>query len=316
VDTQHTYTYTVTAGGNGPDTYTVTTSVASSTNTTGPSTAGDTSFLLGATVTTTGSSDTILQVPSDRVANGSVNGIEVNDSVVVNGEVRTVTAVSDPDSGTATITLNIGLSGAPGAGVPVLEQRTFSVNVLSGTIVTSGTDITVDVDTTVTNSAPGTTTDQVTSTYTNGLAVLDKYVRNITDPAGNGGGTGPQSFTINGSTNNYYDGGVTGKTGDVLEYVLVASNNGSGPLTDCSITDVLPTAFVNFNSDAYGGSQDIAYVDESNTETKLTEDPGDDAASLAGADLTVYVGAGATSSTGGTIGAGNDVQVAYRVTIK
>jgi len=314
VNTTHTYTYTITAGGNGPDTYTVTTAVAGSTNTTGASTGGDTSFPLGATVTTSGSTTTVLQVPSDGTADSSVNGIENGDTVVVNGEVRTVSGISDPASGTATITLGVALGAAPGAGVSVYEQRTFPVDDLSGTITTVGTDITVTADTTVTNSA-GPATDQVMSTYTSGQAVLDKYVRNFTDAAGNAGGAGAQSFTVNGATNDYYTGGVTGDTGDVLEYVLVASNNGGGQVTACTIADVLPTAFITFNSDAYGASQDFAYIDEGGSETNLTEDPADDAATLSGANLTVNVGAGATSGAGGTIDAGNDVRVAYQVTI-
>jgi hypothetical protein len=313
-NTTHTYTYTITAGGNGPDTYAVTTAVAGSTNTTGAGTGGDTSFPLGATVTTSGSTTTVLQVPSDGTADSSVNGIENGDTVVVNGEVRTVSGISDPASGTATITLGVALGAAPGAGVSVHEQRTFPVDVLSGTITTVGTDITVTADTTVTNSA-GPATDQILSTYTSGQAVLDKYVRNLTDAAGNAGGAGAQSFTVNGATNDYYTGGVTGETGDVLEYVLVASNNGGAQVTACSIADVLPTAFITFNSDAYGVSQDFAYIDEGGSETNLTEDPADDAATLSGANLTVNVGAGATSGAGGTIDPGNDVRVAYQVTI-
>ncbi len=309
-----TFVYTVTAGGNGPDTYTITTSVTGSTNTTGPGASAPATVTLGATITTSGSTVSVLRVPSDGSADSSVNGIEVGNTVLVNGQVRTVTAISDPAAGFATITLNSPLPAAPAAGVPVYEQQQFSVVVDSGTIVTGGSDITVTVDTTAASSA-GSDTDQVVATFTSGSATLTKYVRNLSWAAGNTGGTGATSITVNGTTYDYYTGGVKGRPGDVLQYVLVAANTSSAAVGNSTITDVLPTAYVTFKPDVYAATGDVIYIDETGTEHQLTQEADSDQATYASGTLTVHVGAGSNSSGGGSIPAGVSVTVAYQVTI-
>lgn len=306
--------YTVTAGGNGPDTYTISTAVTGSTNTTGPGASAPATVTLGATITTSGSTVNLLQVPADGNADSSVNGIEVGNTVLVAGQVRTVTAISDPATGIATITLDSPLPAAPAAGVAVYEQQQFNMVVDSGTIVASGTDITVTVDTSVSNSA-GSDTDQVVATFTSGSATLVKYVRNLSWAAGNTGGTGAASITLNGTTYDYYSGGVTGRPGDVLQYVLVASNTSSAAVGNSTISDVLPTAYVTFNPDVYAGTGDVIYIDETGTEHQLTQEADSDQATYASGTLTVHVGAGSNSSSGGSIPAGGSVTVAYQVTI-
>ena len=321
-DTRHTYAYTVTAGGNGPDTYTLTAAVSGSPvntilNNPGSSTpavsAG--SVTLGASVTITGSTATVLNVPSDGMAGPTVNGIAVGDSVVVGGEARTVSAVDNPGSGTATITLDSALGAPPAAGVSVLERQSFTLDVFSGALVSAGAPIEVTVEIGAANGA-GSGVDQVTSFFTSGSATLTKYVRNVTHAPANAAGTGNRNFTVQGVNRSFFTGGVTARPGDTMEYLLLAENSGSGPATACFITDALPSDFVNFVSDAYGASADVLYVAEDGTETPLTRGAGDDAATLSGSALTVHVGAGATPGAGGTIPAGGDIRVVYRVTVK
>lgn len=309
------FTYAITASGNGPDTYTINSSIASQTNNGG---SGGVTFPatidLGATITTVGSTVSVLQVPSDGVNDGAVNGIAVNDMVVVNGVSRSVSAINDAASGTASITLLTPLPavpGAPGAGVAVLEQQTFTMTVDSGTIAVPGTDIVITVDTTA-STAAGSATDQVIATYTSGSATLTKYVRNVTSANGT---TGATSFTVNLSTNDYYTGGVTGAPGDTLEYLLLVDNSSPGNVTDCTIDDVLPTAFVTLVTDAYGGANEVIYVDNAGAETQLSQESDADAAVITGANLSVNVGSGATAATGGTVGGGESVFIVYQVTI-
>ena len=307
------YTYTITANGNGPDTYTIGSTIVSQTNNSGN--GGVTfpaSIDLGATITIAGSTVSILQVPSDgNSGDSAVNGIGVGDIVVVDTEARQVSAISDPATGTASITLSTPLTAAPGVGVPILEQQTFTLTVDSGTIVTSGSDIVVTVDTSAT-SAAGPATDQVVAIYTSGSATLTKFVRNVFNDNGT---TGIRPFIVSTVSNNYYTGGVTGAPGDTLEYLLLVDNSGAGAVSDCTIADVLPSDFVTFVSDAYGANE-VIYVDVTGgTETSLTEGSGDDAATLAGTDLTVHVGTGATAAAGGTVAAGDSVFIVYRVII-
>jgi hypothetical protein len=308
------FTYQITANGNGPDTYSISGAVAGSTNTSGATVSTPASVLLGASIAINGSTATVIQVPSDGTANNSVNGIEVGNTVVIAGEVRQVSAVNDPATGTATITLATALSAAPAPGEPIVERQDITVTVYSGTMSVSGTDVTVTVDITA-GSAGGSNTDQVTATYTSGAATLTKYVRNITWAAGNTSGTGAAAFTTNGSSYNYYTGGVTGRPGDVLEYVLVARNSGAAAAGSSVITDVLPGDFVTFHVDSWATTADVLYVDETNTENQLTQEADSDVATLSGNTLTVNVGAGANASTGGSIPSGVAVRVTYQVTI-
>jgi len=312
-DTDLDFTYTITASGNGPDTYTIASSVTDQTNTSGAdATVASATVDLGATVTVSGSTDTVLQVPSDGDnTDSTVNGIAVGDTVVVDGETRTVMAVSDPTTGTASITLSVALPAAPAAGVSVLEQTTFTLAVSSGTVVTTGTDIVVTAQTTASSTAGSSAADEVHAAYTSGTATLTKYVRNVDDANGT---TGMRSFTVGGAPNDYYTGGVTGAPGDTLEYLLMAENSGGGDITGCAIDDVLPTDFVTLVTDAYSGDA-VTYVAADGTESTLSQDADTDAATLSGATLTVNVGTGATSTIGGTVAATESVFIVYQVTI-
>jgi hypothetical protein len=305
--------YTVTASANGPDTYNVTAAVSGSTNT-GGAAANPTALTvtLGATVTTAGSSATVIVVPSDGVANNNLNGIVVGSTVVINGDVRTVQAISDNASGTSTITLNAGLSGGPpGTGVLVAEQKVITTTVTPGTITHSGTDVTVSDTVTITSATTSSvtaTSGAVLNTFTSGVATLSKYVRNVSTASGTG-----TPYVYN--STNYYSAGVTAKPGDVLEYVLVATNSSlTGSVSASVVTDSLPTSYVAFKTGAYSGSTDVTYVNDSGAASYLTAN-GTGAANYSAPTLTVYIGTGATNSAGGTIPANKSVLVLYRATV-
>jgi hypothetical protein len=262
----------------------------------------------------------VLNVPSDGVSNASINGIlggNVTTVVVGANSPVLVLSIVDNASGISTITLASALSGgAPAAGVLVAEQKTVTVNVTAGTITTAGTSITVDKNLTATSTTSGaatTTSGTVRDTFTSGLATLTKYVRNVSAAVV---GLGAQAITINGASNTYYTSGVTAQPNQILEYVLVATNSGSGPASACSITDVLPITYVAFLNNAYGVGLGVAYgVTLAGPTNNLTSAADLDAATLAGANLTVNVGAGATNVLGGTILAGDTVKAAYQVRV-
>jgi len=312
--TSLTNSFTVTATANGPDTYNINSAITGSTNTIGPTaTPQSSTVFLGATVTGSGSSTTAIVVPSDGTSDNSVNGIQAGSTVVIGIDTRTVQSVVDNASGTSVINLSAALSSAPAVGVVVAEQKIVLVNVTAGNIGTTGTNITVTKDITVTsttNSGITITSGTVTDTYTSGTASLSKFVRNVTAPAA---GTG-SPFVY--SSTNYYQAGITARPGDTLEYMLVANNNGTGQVTSAVITDTLPTTYVALKSGVYSsGTRDITYINESGVASYLTQGSGDDQATYASPILTVNVGTGATSSSGGTIAAGATVRVFYQVTV-
>jgi len=308
-----TNSFTVTATANGPDTYNVTSAITGSTNTSGATaTPQAPTVSLGATVTLAGSTTTTIVVPSDGVSNNIVNGIQAGSTVVIGIDTRTVLSVVDNATGTSAINLAAALSAVPGPGVLVAEQKTVPVNVTAGTITTTGTNVTVSKNVTITsatNNAITVTSGSVTDTYTSGAANLVKYVRNVTTPSGTG-----SPYTYNSVS--YYQTGVGAKPGETLEYVLVATNSGSGPVTASEVTDTLPTAYVTLKSDAYGTGKEVTYVSDSNVTSTYSAAADSDPATYTAPTLTVYVGTGATNAAGGSIPGGNKfVLVLYQVTV-
>lgn len=314
--TKLTNAFTVTATANGPDTYNVTSVITAQTNTPGASATPQTANVtLGATVTLTGSTATAITVPSDGVSNANVNGIQAGSTVVIGGTARSVLSVTDNASGTSTITLTAALPAAPGAGVLVAEQKTVLVDVEAGGISTPGADITVAKNITVTSTTDSgitVTSGDVTDTFTSGAATLAKYVRNVTTPAA---GTGAP-YVYN--STNYYLDGITAKPGENLEYILVATSSGSGPVTSAAVTDLLPTAYVVLKPNAYAAGKEVTYVDDTGASTTYSAASDTDQATYAPATgtLTVNVGAGATNVTGGSVPGGNkSILVLYQVTV-
>lgn len=317
-DTPLTMQFMVTANSNGPETYSVTASNGTIANTTNPDDPlAPPPFILGASITTSGSTTTVINVPSDANNDGSINGLQLGDIMVINGEVRTITAINDPANGIATITLNTPLTSSPTAGVPVQEQKLIDVIAYSGTVQSVGDDVVVPINLTISNSAGTTVAVTQNAIYTTGMAALSKYVRNMTRAAGNVSGTGGQIFTFNSASPTFYTAGVTGETGDVLEYVLLIQNTGNGAVPNMRVDDKIPVQFVTIGTGAYSG-KDVLHRDENNVETTFTITADGDAASIIppGDLLVVYVGSGALAGTGGSISAGKSVLVSYRVTIK
>jgi hypothetical protein len=310
--------FTITAGANGPDTYTLDAGVTASSNTSGAAANEAVATVsLGASVTTSGSTTTNIVVPADGNLPGEmpgVNGIQIGDTVVINGEARTVTNIFDNASGTSTIVLNAALTAAPGTGVLVAEQQVVTVLVTAGTIATTGTDVTVSANlivTSTTDALATATSGAILNTYTSGVATLAKYVRNVSVESGSG-----VAYVYN--SINYYPSGVTAKPNDTLEYLLVASNSGSGAVSASVITDILPTEFITLKDNAYAAGKEVTYVDDIGAVTTLSKAVDADTARYTAATntLTVNVGTGATNALGGSIpGINKSVLVLYQATV-
>ena len=288
-----TLTYTLTSNANGPDDYTVIVGEASVINITGTvATAAAAITLGGSTVAvdstidagclTVASSNCVITLPNDASAGtGGVNGLDLGDTVVFEGgQVCTIAP-----SGTLTDTGGLtslggtlssievtGCSGAAGtivAGTSVYEQATQTVAVL------------IDV---TSPGAPGTATLQVTAIVDGSPAItsaaltdlpvqayvidltISKFVRNVTESGLNPacGLTALSCLNVDGVL--YYASGVTANPTNILEYAILASNNG-GPVTEIILTDDL-TAFSSFNG-ATGTSKILVETTAANNSSGL-----------------------------------------------
>jgi hypothetical protein len=309
-------TFTITSTSNGPDTYNLSAATGTQVNNGNTGTAAmasGSSIVIGATVTVGISTVSAITVPSDGVNDGSVNGITTGDTVIISGVARTVASVVDNVSGTSTINLSVALGSAPAAGIGVFGQKTVTVTDTAGTIVTPGITVEVPAHITATSNTDNsktTTSSDAQNYYYSGLAGIIKYVRNVTTPI-----VGGTSASYGGNT--YYVTGVTAKPGEVLEYLLVCTNSGTGPVTASVVTDGLATAYVTFKVGEYTGGKDIIYVNALSTASYLTAAAGDDAGVYVASTLTVNVGTGAgiPPAAGGTLAAGDIVRVLYQVTV-
>lgn len=335
-----TNTVTITSSANGPATYTVAPTVTASTNSTDPSVTGGLSPTLGATVTAGTGGTTFIVVPAPidatTAADSEVNGIAVNDVIVftVNGNTYTPTVTStlyNPASNTFQINWSnaqaVPAANVLGAGVQVGERQQVNLSVLPGSINTLGAELTVTVSADVT--AANFPTASVISpankwTSTPPTITFQKYSRNVTTPVA---GTGvSHSAPIEGNSGAgaqpYYTGGVTGKPGDVIEYVIEAANSGTSTfdLTSCAISDSVPTNYVTDLLTPYTGSRHIFYIDTTGTASTIAAGAvGSSLASYVAAstpNLIVNVGVSANNSTAGTIPIGKSVTIAYQVKIK
>jgi len=288
-----TLTYTLTSNANGPDDYTVIVGETSVINITGTvATAAAAITLGGSTVAvdstidagclTVASSNCVITLPNDASAGtGGVNGLDLGETVVFEGgQVCTIAP-----SGTLTDTGGLtslggtlssievtGCSGAAGtivAGTSVYEQATQTVAVL------------IDV---TSPGAPGTATLQVTAIVDGSPAItsaaltdlpvqayvidltISKFVRNVTESGLNPacGLTALSCLNVDGVL--YHASGVTANPTNILEYAILASNNG-GPVTEIILTDDL-TAFSSFNG-ATGTSKILVETTAANNSSGL-----------------------------------------------
>ena len=328
--------FILTNNANGPDTFVLTTGTNTLVNlnsvTATPGTpAPATPITLGATVTAAGSNTTAgityLIVPSDGVSDGSVNGIKVGTKVVVNGEEKTVSAITDSATGTSVIQIPALTAAAPGPGVVVGERVTVHATV-TPVITASGITATANVTMTATSSDAtflGTSGNDGNTWYS-GSATLTKYVRNASTNLGTGGST----TTLNGFT--YYNNPTTlvAKPGETLEYLLLVTNgSASVPVTSIVLTDLLPMDYVTLTLNAYGGKAFRYIADTSSPGTTLdfTSADLDDAVSynptfIAGspngakAQITAWIGGAAPAyNTPGTLAISKSMILLYQVTV-
>jgi|GEM_PF-3337156 len=292
---------------------------------------------LGASVTTSSAANQstvttlVIPTPDPTHVTGSgatlaVNGLGKGSQVSVGGYTTTVNGVSLNVDGTTTLT--ISAVGAPvAAGIPVFEIKTAPLNSITadpGTVdpaaALASSLISVYSKVTVTTAGVTGTIDSspALSTWTTVAPTIDliKYVRNVDTalvPAAPC--NTPTNFTVNGTSKPYYTCGMTGVSTNTLEYVVVAFNKSDTvDLTTTKLTDVLPTAYVTFKQGTYGSGNDVFYSADGSgaglvgfpaaalNANQASLSPWPFQPNATSTTLSVNVGAGANSTSPGTIG--------------
>lgn len=321
------YSYTITTAANGIATYNLTTPLAQSAGISGStavSSAG--SVTLGASTvasatTILAAGTTTISVPRDNTTDGTINGLSVNDFVVIGGQVFQVSGIgADTASpGTTTITVNGNGTALPlAAGTLIAERQSFTVTVTPGPVSNASADQTITTTTTATDNVVNTYTSNdvtVTTVLSVGLTV-QKLVRNTNYGAGAGGNVAGVGGVVYGG-NTYYAGGVTGNPSEVLEYLIVVTKNATtSSATQVKISDPIPpfTTYV-------GGSMSLdngvgaSALNDSGSDGDAGETNGIAVYFYPGTGGTDGPGAGVNDGTGGSMGANAVSYATFRVTI-
>jgi hypothetical protein len=285
-------------------------------------------------------------VPNDGNGPGSViNGLSSGETVYLYSgttyygpfTVGTVTDVAVGGGTTAApgsiqLVNNTGASIGPFTpqyGWELLQAAPVTVTVTQGAVTNPA--LAASWVTTVTATMGGLNgTGTVTTNAHSGQLTVQKYVRDVTTPV-----TGATPITlpagIGGAT--YYQTGVSGKPGDILEYAVVITDSGTGNATVVTATDPVPTySTLVSSSGAYGANNTggltgtFAEVYSSRTGTmgsiKINNSGGlanvgygQSTGTAAGSTMTFYLGIGSTTSAGGTVNSAEVDDVIYQVTI-
>jgi hypothetical protein len=362
--TTATYTVELVTNSNGPGTITLGAVNGATTNTTPGATTvsgGGTTFLgstiidpsdahTGSTVVAAGGSITF-NVPNDNgspsdtsvsggtFADGVVNGLKNGDKVYIYsgtqyyglfdvgvvvenplglGTTAAVDTIQLTNSSGAAITLPF--PATTGAGWMIVERKTLAVTVTQGAVTGSPASWITNLTPSMGGVSGAVTPVTTTATVAN-LNVI-KYVRNVTTPVA---GTTSVSPTINGATNTYYITNVTGKPGDIMEYLFVINNVGSANATKVTATDSVPT-YTKLQTLFTGSGFAVAKRSGSATEVILMPNGsvctpavacGNTTGGLltAGTPITIYLGNNSANNLGGEIAAAETAYVIYQVKV-
>ncbi len=160
-------------------------------------------------------------------------------------------------------------------------------------------------DTVQSDADGGAGTDWVT-TVAVGTLSINKYVRNNTTAGHNPAAAADITF----ATVDYWQTGVTGDTGDTLEYLVVISNTGAGAATNVIMTDTLTTAFVALTT------TNISLDENGDGTFETTDAITSSDASYAAPTLSVFAGVGGADPAGGSIAASGSTVIRYQVVIQ
>lgn len=319
------YSFTVTSNSNGSDTFTLDLSSTDANTAAAPGLSfllngtPVTSLALGSSVTSQPSGNGVIYIPA-----GSHTNLSINDVVRLSntGDLYTVTAISVGSPASTNVLTGVTTSETPSsltlapvgaapaitagsvpAGTQVGEQVTLlqrvvasapatpapATHTVSFTATTTATDLAGNPVVYSSATDPSGSKNTVT-TVVPATTNLAKLVRNFSRPGGNALASGPA--ICEGQT--YYTSGVTSKTGDTLEYCLMATVavGAAAPLTGAVITDDIPayTSYVP-NSTRLNG---VPVADETATTPLATVNGGLDVNSPSGAAGEVAIGETAT----------------------
>jgi hypothetical protein len=257
--------YQISSNANGFDSYDFETTSATSLDGFAPLAISTETVDLASTVTSVGVGTvsaviaiTSITVAADSIGGGaSLNGFIVGDFVKVGGGYCTVASITEPSVGSeqnATSTLGVnfckadfgvggptgadfaGSAGMVAAGEVLGEVKLVTLNITATSPGLLSYTVSVDDTSNDPASTPVDVSDAITALSAD--LVIRKYVRNISNAAGNplDDCSGVVGGCLYADTLVYFNSGVTTNPGDQLEYAILLYNNG-GLVKAVKLTD-------------------------------------------------------------------------------
>lgn len=273
-----------------------------------------------------------------------INGIAVNDIVYATDGTTyygpfQVTAVSDPaiasgapvPAGSVTLK-NVSstdtLAFTPSAGWQIVEVGDVTVTVTQGTVPYASAEQAASWVTTLTADMSGLSgnTPTVTTLAHMGKIEVTKYVRNINTANGSGA-----PFTAPVFAGNFFTSGVTGNPSEVMEYLAVIKNNGTGVAKNVFATDLTPVYATLQSAASYGAGGTAGQIfarasinggaaadlskDGSGAAGNVNVGYGSASGNAGGSTLNFYLGDLCANGTGGSLNPGDTAYVVYQLKI-
>ena len=293
-------------------------------------------------------------VTSGTIGDGIINGLSqasggdivyVTDGAAHYYGPFNVTAVSDPAVGAGataapgSITLTNKTASpigpfTPAAGWQIVEAKDVTVTVTQGLVpiltAQNASSWVTTVTATMNLGANPAGTGTVTTNAHAGKISIAKYVRNVTLASVGTGLFSPPAGTFASGSKNFYASGVSGKPGDILEYLAVLQDVGTGSSSTVYATDVMPTYSTLYTGTTYGSGgagtvfahasyyngSAYAETDMSTTNTGTAGVAfGASTGTSAGSTMTFNLGTGCSAAAGGTLANNQLAYIIYQVKI-
>lgn len=203
------------------------------------------------------------------------------------------------------------LSNVPTAYAQIVEAKDVTMTVTQGSVTDATAPSSWSTTVTAAMAGAGAANVPVTTISHMGKIAITKYVRNVSTTAAGSSAPYTPPVTINGSSSNtYFTSGVSGRSGEILEYLAVITDSGTGDARSVVVTDALPGYATLLTGSAYGvsgGGDVFARAFFNGTEVELgTGNTGIDGVAYGGAAgtplvMTFRLGIGCTPAEGGTL---------------
>ncbi len=233
----------MTACANGPDQYLFNAAISSRSNNQQDDaiiSGAEQRVSLGASAALSSSNNRRIFFPADDdISDNVINGLAVGDQILINEQTRMISSLSESVD-ESWIDIDEPLSEPVELGQLILETIDLGIIIYPGSISDSDERLTLRLQLSASNSSVSNFSETYSLGFLAGNATVASLMRNLTSDAGNALATGATVLSVNGTNQTYFSEGVQVASNDLVEYVFIVENTGTGPLRDSLVQKDIP----------------------------------------------------------------------------